>query len=292
MNWNLRYAPHLGYRPPFEPLFHASVGSDDPVSHVDYARDQGFAGVLYAAARGRSSDEQRRVGDALARTGLEAGCVLYTTFDKLRSTVWTFDTQEARDQIAMELKAGFEVADRVGARRLAVLGGADPHRPLPGQQAAFTENLRYAADLAAVAGVTLCLETLSRKSVPYMLLQHISDAHAIVRAVDHPAVRLIFDTSHVQIMDGDLLHHLEQAWEAIEIVQIADNPGRAEPGSGEINFESVLRFLHRKNYRGLVELEHGWLQPGLVSERRGLERLTRLDAAAAHAHGDEFGDGT
>jgi len=101
-----------------------------------------------------------------------------------------------------------------------------------------------------------------------------------VRAADHPTVRLIFDTSHVQIMDGDLLFHLEQAWEHVAIVQLADNPGRLEPGSGEINFESVLRLLVRLGYQGLVELEYGWQQPGAESERRGLEKLRQLDLTA------------
>jgi len=82
-------------------------------------------------------------------------------------------------------------------------------------------------------------------------------------------------------MDGDLLFHLEQAWDHIEIVQLADNPGRLEPGTGEINFESVLRFLIRRSYPGLVELEYGWQMPGLESENRGLANLHRLDGAAS-----------
>ncbi|MDM0050532.1 TIM barrel protein [Variovorax sp. J22R115] len=290
MTWNLRYAPHLGYRPPFDPLFCATVGSDDPVAHIEFARDQGFAGVLYAAARARTVDEQHRVGEALARNGLEAGCLLYTTFDKLRTTMWAVDTRNARDAIAAELRLAIDAARRIGAKRLAVLGGSDPERPMAKQHAAFTRNLRFAAEIAASAGVTLCLETLSNKSVPDMLLQHIADAYAIVRAVDHPAVRLIFDTSHVQIMDGDLLANLEATWDAIDIVQFADNPGRTEPGSGEINFESVLRLLHRLQYRGLVELEHGWLRPGTVSERNGLTLLRELDAAATRPFGATAGD--
>jgi hydroxypyruvate isomerase len=281
MGWTLRYAPHLGYRPPFQPMFAATVGSDDPVDQIGFAVDNGFAGVLYAAARGRTPVEQQRVGDALARHGLEAGCMLYTTFDQLRNTSWATDGPEARDWIRAELGQAIAAARRVGARRLAVLGGADPLRPMSIQHAAFVQNLRHAADIAQRAGITLCLETLSRKSIPDMLLQHMPDALAVVRAVDHPAVRLIFDTSHVQIMDGDLLFHLEEAWDHVAIVQLADNPGRLEPGSGEINFESVLRLLMRRGYSGLVELEHGWQVPGPVSERRGLETLRRLDAAAS-----------
>jgi len=281
MTWFLRYAPHLGYRPPFQPLFAESAGSQDPVEQVRFAADNGFAGVLYAAARARPEQEQRRVGQALAARGLQAGCMLYTTFDQLRNTSWSVDSAAGRAWIATELAAAAAAAHRVGAEQLAVLGGADPQRPLADQHAAFAQNLRFAAEIAAREGLTLCLETLSRKSVPDMLLQHMPDALAIVRAVDHPAVRLIFDTSHVQIMDGDLLFHLEQAWEHVAIVQLADNPGRLEPGSGEINFESVLRLLVRLGFQGLVELEYDWQQPGAESERHGLEKLRQLDLAAS-----------
>lgn len=281
MTSSLRYAPHLGYRPPFQPLFSASVGSDDPVEHVKFAAATGFAGVLYAAACGRPPAEQQRVGDALSEYGLEAGCILYTTFDNLRNPSWAIDSAEARNWIAAQLASAVDTARRVGSKQLAVLGGTDAERPIAGQRAAFVQNLRYAADIAARAGITLCLETISRTSIPGMLLEHMPDAIAVVNAVDHPAVRLIFDTSHVQIMDGDLLFNLEQAWDNIDIVQLADNPGRLEPGTGEINFESVLRFLARRDYRGLVELEYGWQVPGLESERRGLAYLRRLDVAAS-----------
>ncbi|MNV32993.1 Hydroxypyruvate isomerase [compost metagenome] len=236
--------------------------------------------MLYAAARGRAITEQERVGAALVRHGMEAGCILYTTFDQLRNASWGRAGHEARVWIAAELQQAIHAARRVGARRLAVLGGADPDRPLALQHACLVENLRFAGDIAERAGMTLCLETLSRKSVPGMLVQHILDAYAIVRAVNNPAVRLIFDTSHVQVMDGDLLYHLEQTWDQVEIVQLADNPGRAEPGMGEINFESVLRLLVQRRYGGLVELEYLWRTPGLESERRGLTQLRKLDTAA------------
>lgn len=279
MNWNLRYAPHLGYRPPFQPLFAATVGTDDPVAQVRFAADQGFAGVLYAVARGRTPEEQERVGREIADCGLEAGCVPYTTFDQLRNTAWATDSDDARAWIAAEIGAAMAAAKRVGATRLAVLGGADPQRPLALQHAAFVEHLRRSGDTVAREGMMLCLEPLSRKSMPNMLLQHIGDGYAVVKGASHPAVRLIFDTSHVQVMDGDLLYHLEQTWDAVEIVQLADNPGRLEPGTGEINFENVLRFLKSRQYRGLVELEYGWQRPGHDGEKRGLETLRQLDAA-------------
>lgn len=283
MSWTLRYAPHLGYRPPFEPMFSALVGSHDPVAHVAFAAEQGFAGVLYAAARARTAEEQTRVGQAIAQHGLQAGCVLYTTFDQLKNTSWATDSDEARRWIAAELAQATATAQRVGARQLAVLGGAHAHQPIDPQREAFVQNLRRAADLAARDGLVLCLETLNSQSVPGMLLHHMPDALAVVRAVGHPAVRLIFDTAHVQAMDGEVLTHLEAAWDHIEIVQLADCPGRLEPGMGQVDFAPVLRTLLRRSYAGLVELEHGWAQPGVESERRGLHTLRSLDADAFHS---------
>jgi len=283
--WALRYAPHLGYRPPFQPLFAHSVGSEDPVAQIQFAADQGFAGVQYAAARSRTVVEQRAVGEALARHGLEAGCVLYTRFDQLRNPSWGVESDDARAWITGEMRAAIDTAKRVGARRIAVVAAADPQHPIARQQAAMVSHLRFVGDLAAAADMTICVEALSRTSIPDMLLQRILDAYAVVRSANHPAVRLIFDTAHVQIMDGDLLYHLERTWDTVEVVQLADNPGRFEPGSGEINFEAMLMTLASRGYTGLVELEHGWLVPSLESERRGLATLRRLDAAATTGSG-------
>jgi hydroxypyruvate isomerase len=283
LHGHLRYAPHLGYRPPFEPLFAYSARAADVLSQIDFAADSGFAGVLHAAARNFPEDEQARAGVLIARRDLAAGCVLYTTFDKLRSTVWADEGVDARMTIADELRAAFDVARRLGSTRLAILGGAEEKRPLPLQHAALIRNLRHAADLAEQAGMVLCLETIDRERVPGMLLHHLADALRVVRAVDRPSVRLIFDTAHVQAMDDDAVAQLESAWDAIEIVQIADHPGRFEPGSGGVDFEALFRYLGMRGYRGLVELEHGWRAPGTESERLGIETLRRLDAIAAAA---------
>ncbi|MDO9435696.1 TIM barrel protein [Hydrogenophaga sp.] len=280
MSWTLRYAPHLGYRPPFDPLFSALVGSDDPVAHVAFAAEQGFTGVLCAAARRWSAGEQERVGQAIERHGLQAGCVLYTTFDQLKNTSWATDSDDARRWISDELAQATAAAKRVGARQLAVLGGARADQPMGPQREVFVQNLCIAADAVARDGLVLCLETLNGHTVPGMLLHHMPDALDVVRAVDHPAVRLIFDTAHVQAMDGNVLAELDAAWDHIEIVQLADCPGRLEPGTGQVDFTGVLNVLARLGYQGLVELEHGWAQHGVESEQRGLDTLRILDEAA------------
>jgi hydroxypyruvate isomerase len=145
------------------------------------------------------------------------------------------------------------------------------------QHAALIENLKRAAEDAEKQDLVLCLETLSRRSLPGMLLTRIAEAYAVVKAVGSPAVRLIFDTSHVQIMDGDLLQNLRDTWDAIALIQIADNPDRLEPGKGEINFKSVFRTIRELGYSGLVELEHNWSTPSKETEERGIKYLRYLD---------------
>ena len=280
MTWQLRYASHLGYRSAEEPLFRHSVDSLDPVAHIEYAAKLGFAGVQYALARGRSQAEQAAVGGAMARCGLETGCVIYTTFENIRRPLWSDTGREARETLANELALAFETARRVGSTHLAVLSGLGSQTSERAQRAAFAENLRWAAERAERAGVVLLLESVDRNRLPAMLLHHIDDAREILTAVGSPAVRLIFDTAHIQAMDGDLIANLEAAWDAVAIVQLADTPGRLEPGTGEVDFDAVLALLKRRRFRGLVELEFNWSAPGRDIEQAGIERLRQIDASA------------
>jgi hydroxypyruvate isomerase len=280
MVWQLRYASHLGYRSAQEPLFLASVGGLDPIAHIDYAASLDLAGVQYALARGRPTGEQAAVGAALARHGLEAGCVIYTGFESIRRPLWAEAGPPAREKLAAELALAFETAHRVGSPHIAVLSGIDSRRDAKAQRGAFIENLRWAAERAERADVLLLLEPVDRMRLPDMLLHHIADACAVVDAVDSPAVRLIFDTAHVQAMDGDVVRQLETAWHRIAVVQLADTPGRIELGSGEIDFAAVVGALKRRRFRGLVELEFGWSAPGREAEQAFVERLRRLDATA------------
>jgi hydroxypyruvate isomerase len=280
MVWQLRYASHLGYRSAQEPLFPASVGTLDPLAHIDYAATLGLAGVQYALARGRPIEEQAAVGAAMARHGLQTGCVIYTGFDNIRRPMWADSEPPARKLLARELALAFEAAHRVGSTHIAVLSGLDPSRDATAQRAAFVENLRWAAERAKQAGVILLLESVDRARLPDMLLHHIDDAHSIVAAVDSPAVRLIFDTAHVQAMDGDVVQQLEKVWDRVAIVQLADTPGRIAPGCGEIDFAAVLGVLKRRGFQGLIELEFSWPVTGAEAEQAFIERLRRFDAAA------------
>ena len=278
MDWILRYASHLGYRSAEQPLFLHSVGSPDPVAHVHYAADLGFAGVQDVWAAARPVETQRAIAGAMEARGLEGGCVAYTARENIRQPLWATAGAAARERLLADLAQAIEAARRINSRLIVILSGARPEVPRAFQLAALVEHLKWAAPVAAQAGVVLCLEPINARQVPGMLLHHIDDAYAAARAVDSPAVKLIFDTAHVQAMDGDLLANLEAVWSEVALIQLADNPGRLEPGAGELNFANILKAVRARGYAGLIELEHGWSSPDRACEQRGLEHLRALDA--------------
>ena len=276
--WCLRYASHLGYRSPETPLFARSARDSGPLAQVDFAAELGLAGVQYALACGSSVADQTAVAGRLQQHGLATGCMLYAPFEVIRKPYLGRPGKAPREEFVEQIRAALEIARRINSRQIVVLATADPDIPHDVQVEALVEHLRHAAELAHAAGVVLELEGVFSSVLPPQILQRLDDIVAVIRRVDSPNVRLIYDTAHVQALDGDAADHLDRVFDYIDIVQIADCPGRWEPGSGTIDFESILSELARRGFGGLVELEHSWSQPGVLGERAGLESLRRLDA--------------
>jgi hydroxypyruvate isomerase len=116
--------------------------------------------------------------------------------------------------------------------------------------------------------------------LPDMLLRSFAEGVELVRAAAHPGIKLIFDTGHVTHMGDSLLPTYVAAYDDICLLQLADMPGRIEVGGGEIDFVPLLTHAIRRGYRGFVDLEHDWSQPGATGERRGIEKLAMIDARA------------
>lgn len=283
MNWHLRYAAHLGFRSLDAPLFPFSAKADDPLEQIRFAHSLGFAGVQDALARLRSPEEVDRIGRTLAQLSLEPGCMLYAPMEIVKAPLWGSAGATDRQIRLGELSSAIECAKRLGTRRIAVLSGSDPRVPKSIQLARFVDALREAAELVEPHGLVLCLEAVNAQAVPGMLLQHIGDAYLVAKAVASPSVRLIFDTAHVQIMDGDVLNNLETVWDAVEVVQIANVPGRCEPEAGELAMVPIFQRLAAKGYAGLVELEHLWATPGVAAEQRAIAYLRQIDSSLSAA---------
>jgi hydroxypyruvate isomerase len=121
----------------------------------------------------------------------------------------------------------------------------------------FAANLDVAAEEAASAGVTLLLEPINTQvDVPGYLLGDNATALQLLRRLNRPNLGLQFDFYHQQIIAGDLARRFDALLPDIRHVQIADNPGRNEPGTGEINYPWLLAHVAASPYAGWVGCEY------------------------------------
>ena len=121
----------------------------------------------------------------------------------------------------------------------------------------LSNNVEYAAEKLGEAGITLCLEAInSRVDMPGFFLDTSARVMQVIESVETDNVRLQYDVYHMQIMEGDLIRTMECLLPWIAHIQIADNPGRNQPGTGEIHFPRVFEALDRMGYQGWVGAEY------------------------------------
>lgn len=124
------------------------------------------------------------------------------------------------------------------------------------QYASMVEGAKRAADIAAKAGITLIFEPLNnRVDHKGFFLDNCVTGTKACREVNHPNVGLLFDIYHEQVQIGNVTRSLDAALPFIKVVHIADNPGRHEPGTGEMNYNFIYKHLKAKGYSGMVTME-------------------------------------
>ncbi len=165
------------------------------------------------------------------------------------------------DRVA-EFRAGVDqalnYAQALGCRQVNCLAGLRPATVTEDEAwQTLVANVGYAADKLARQGITLCLEAInSRVDMPGFALDTSGKVLALIEQVDADNVRLQYDVYHMQIMEGDLVRSMECLLPWISHIQFADNPGRHEPGTGEINFSNVFGAIDRMGYDGWVSAEY------------------------------------
>jgi len=145
----------------------------------------------------------------------------------------------------------------IGCGRLNCLAGIAPAGvAVEKARETLIENLRFAAAVTGRAGMQLVLEPLNTRDTPGFFVPDTSTALALIEDVGNDNLRLQYDIYHAQVMEGDLAHTLQQHLPRIGHIQLADNPGRHEPGTGEINFPFLLQHLDRIGYAGWIGCEY------------------------------------
>lgn len=118
------------------------------------------------------------------------------------------------------------------------------------------ENLRFAADEFAKQGITLLVEALNSRDVPGFHLVGSKESVDLITEVDRPNIKFQYDIYHMQRMEGELIGTINGLKESIGHIQLADNPGRHEPGSGEINFANLFKAIDGSGYDGWIGCEY------------------------------------
>ena len=172
------------------------------------------------------------------------------------------------------LGRAIDYATALGCERVHVMAGVAPSGVHPARlRETYVENLKYAAAEAEKRKLTLLIEPINTRDIPGYYLCTSTQALAVIGAVGAANLKLQYDIYHAQIMEGDLAHTLERNLGLIGHMQIADTPGRHEPGTGEINYPFLLGFADQVGYRGWIGCEYrpahstlaglGWAKPYL-----------------------------
>lgn len=271
--FKLHYAPHFG-------MF-ANLAGKDPIDQIKFAADQGFTAWEDNGMKGRTPEMQEKIGNTLSDLGMKMGVFVAhasfgrPTFAKKDEKVWESVLKDMKDSIA--------VAKRLNAKWMTVVPGnldeGGGRRLEMGYQTANAiELLRRCCEVFEKDELVMVLEPLNWfANHGGVFLQGSPQAYEICKAVNHPSCKILFDIYHQQISEGNLIPNIDMCWDEIGYFQCGDNPGRKEPGTGEINYRNVFAHIHRKGFEGVMGLEHGNSKGGKEGDQAVIDAYRAAD---------------
>ncbi len=162
-----------------------------------------------------------------------------------------------REEFRESVGKGIAAAKFLGVERLNCLVGLKPAALSDNEtRETVTENLRYAAETLGREGIRLMVEPINRHDMPGFALNTCVQALEMIRRIDHPNAYLQLDVYHARRENEDVAAILRNHRDRIGHIQIADCPGRHQPGTGETDFRFLLKEIDRLGYRGVVSLEY------------------------------------
>ncbi len=269
--FSLGFAPHEGS--------FASRGGR--LEQIAYAADQGFTAWEDNEAAGRPVAQQEAMAKALTQRGMTMG-VFVASMPKWAQSRPLLGANDGADREAFlsDIRASIAVAKRLNATRMTVVTGfMDARVPVDIQTARVIDVMRRAGDIVAPHGIAMVMEPLNtRTNHPGVYMQTVAQGYAVARGANSPAVKILADLYHEQIQSGNLIPTLDTCWDEIGYIQFGDNPGRKEPGTGEINYATIVKWLRARRYAGVIGMEHGNSIEGRPGEDRLVAAYRAIDA--------------
>jgi len=255
--FNLNYGFHDG-------MF-KNHGGADFIDQIKFAHEKGFRSIEDNGMMGRPVEQQKKIGDTLAKLGMTMGVFVITTEGWHWKTSLTTGKQEWVDKMVKDCKDAIEVAKRCNAKWATVVpGNFERSLSFEYQTANVINALRKGAAILEPAGLVMVLEPLSDN--PDLFLRHSDQTFMICKAVNSPSCKILFDMYHMQRNEGDIINNINKSWDEIAYFQIGDNPGRNEPTTGEMNYKNIFSHIYKKGYRGVMGMEHGNARQGKEGE--------------------------
>lgn len=216
---------------------------------LEKVAEAGYHAVELVREFDKWSDDDFRRANAKKRS-------LGMTFDATAG-VWTgIADPGVRAAFLEDLRKFLPVAHTLECPAIIVLSGNRVEGlSREAQHQACIEVLKRAADIAEKQDLTLLLENIDPEENPKYYLTSVAEGFAIIRKVDHPRVKFLYDFYHEQIAEGNLIQKLENNIDLVGLVHIADVPGRHEPGTGEINYGNIFRKLAELKYDRYAAME-------------------------------------
>jgi len=221
------------------------------------------------------SDEDFRRANAKKRS-------LGISFDSTAGIGKGIADPSGRDAFLADLRNFFPIAAKLECPTIIVLSGNRVEGvSREAHHNACIEALKPAADMAAKQNITLLLENIDQEENPKYYLTSVAEGFEIVRKVDNPHVKFLYDFFHEQISEGNLISKLEKNIDQVGLVHIADVPGRHQPGTGEINYLNIFRKLAELKYDRYAAMEFMPAGDPVTVLRSAREQV--LQAVAARA---------
>ncbi len=270
--FSMQFAPHFG-------MFSKSA-SGNLLDELRFAADQGFRAWEDNPMKDRPVDEQKRIAKEMERLEMRMG-VISALKGVWKAVNFAGDDRAARQAVVGAMREIVDVAKRVNATYLTVVVGLqDPKLPRDYQTVNCIELLKRCCDVVEPHDLVMVLEPLNtKKNHPGVLLSESPHAYQICRAVGRPSCKILFDIYHQQITEGNLIPNIDACWDEIAYFQCGDNPGRKEPGTGEIHYRNVFAHIASKGYKGIMGMEHGNSIRGIEGERAVIEAYRNVDPA-------------
>ncbi len=186
-----------------------------------------------------------------------------------------------RETFLGDVRRAIVFAQKLEVPQISVTSGLSAAgRTAEEQRASLIEGIQRAADLIAAANLTLLVEPLnSLVDHPGCFLTSCVEGLKLVREINVPHVRLLFDLYHEQIMRGNIIRTLMEAEPYVPVFHVADNPGRNDPGSGELDYPNIYKAIRKTGFTGYIGMEYHPLGDPLASFTKAVSGLRGALAA-------------